>query len=91
MGAGPGGSGPEGVADVLYSGNPGGTPLWGGYLGTHPKDGEGPGQFSVQGREEDHWEATAAKEIREMVIPTAVGSKEGSGNGGDTDIHHTET
>ena len=46
--------------------------------------------FSLQGRDEDHWEATAAKEIRDLGIPTAVGGKEGSGNGGDTDIHHTE-
>ena len=28
----------------------------------HSEDGEGPGQFSVQGRKKDHWEATAAKE-----------------------------
>ena len=90
MGAGPGGSGPEGVVELLYSGCPGGPPHWGRDVGPHPEDGEGPGQFSVQGREEDHWEATTTKEGRELGIPTAGGGKEGSGNGGDTYIHHTE-
>ena len=59
-------------------------------MGPNPEDGEGPGHFSVQGREEDHWEETVAKKIRELGIPTAGGDKERSGNGGDTEIHHTE-
>ena len=90
MGAGPGGSGPKGVTDVLYSSILDGPPLWGGDLGTNPEEGEGPGQFSVQGGKEDHWEATAAKDRRELGIPTSGRGKEGSRNGGDTDIHHTE-
>ena len=53
-------------------------------------DGEGPGQFPVQGREEDHMEATTATEGRELEIPTAGGGNEGGGNGGDTDIYYTE-
>ena len=91
MGAGTGGSIPEGVADVLYSGSPGSPTIWGGYLGHQPEDGEGPVQFSVQGREKDHWEATAAKETRELGIPNAGGGKEGRRHGGDTEIHHTES
>ena len=70
-GSGPGGSRSEGVEDVLYIGRPGGPTLWGGDLGSHSEDGEVPGQFSVQGRKEDHWEATAAKEVQELGIPTA--------------------
>ena len=89
-GSGTGGSRPEGIEDLLYSGIPGGPPLWGGDLGPNSKDGEGSGQFLVQGREEDHWEATAAKERRELGIPTAGGGNEGSGNGGDMDIHNME-
>ena len=88
--AGPGGTGPKGVADVLYRGSLGGPPLRGGYLGPHPKDGEGHGKFSFQGREEDHWEATPEKERQELGIPTAGGGKGGRGNGGDTNIHYTE-
>ena len=85
-----GGSRPEGVEDLLYSGRPGGPTLWEGDMGPHSKDGEGPGQISVQGREEDHWEAPAAKERRDMGIPTSGRGTEGSGNGGDTDVHNTE-
>ena len=90
LGSGTGGSGPGDVEGLLYSGSPGGPHLWGGDLGLHPEDGEGPGQFSFQGREDDHWKETSEKEIRELGIPTAGGGKEGSGNGGDTDIHNTE-
>ena len=49
-----------------------------------------PWTVSVQGFEEDHWEATTWKERRELGIPTAGRGTEGSGNGGDTDIHDTE-
>ena len=59
-------------------------------MGPNSLDGEGPGQFSVQGCEEDHWEKTAAKEGRELGIPTAGGVTEGSRNGGDTDVYYTE-
>ena len=89
-GSGPGGSRPKGVEDLLYSGLPGSPTLWGGDVGPHSEDGEGPGQFSVQGREEDQWEATTSKERRELGLPTDGGGTEGSGNGGDTDIHNTE-
>ena len=86
----PGGSIPEGVEDLLYSGRPSGRNLWGGDLGPHSEDGEVSGQFLVQGREEDHWEATAAKERRELGLSTAVRVTEGRRNGGDTDIHNTK-
>ena len=87
-GSGPGGSIPKGVEELLYSGRPGGPTLWGGDVVPHSEDGEGPGQLSAQGSKEDHWEATAAKERREMGLPTSGGGTEGSGNGGDTDIHN---
>ena len=59
-------------------------------MGINSADGEGPGQFPVQGREEDHREETAATEGRELGIPTAGGGNDGGGNGEDTDIYHTE-
>ena len=59
-------------------------------MGPNSADGEGPEHFPVQGREEDHWEATAAKEGRELGLPTAGGGAEGGGNGGDTDVYYTD-
>ena len=59
-------------------------------MGLNAADGEGPGKFPVQGRNEDHGEATAAKEGRELGIPTAGGGTEGGGNDGDTDINYLE-
>ena len=59
-------------------------------MGPHSKDGEGPGQISVQGRKEDHWEVAAAKERREMGLPASDGVTEGSGNGGDMEVHNME-
>ena len=59
-------------------------------MGPHSEDGEGPGQLSVQGRKEDDWEAAAAKERREMVLPASGGVTEGSGDGGDTEVHNME-
>ena len=50
----PGGSRPKGVEDLLYRSCPGGLTLWGGDLGPHSEDGEGPGQLSVQGYKEYH-------------------------------------
>ena len=85
-----GGSIPEDVEELVYSGHPGGPTLWGGDLGPHSEDGEGPGKFSVQGREEDHWEATAEKERRDLGIPTPGRGTEGSMNGGDADVHNME-
>ena len=52
---------PEGVGGGLYGGRPGGATLWGVDVGPHSEDLEGPGQLSVQGREEAHWEADAAE------------------------------
>ena len=51
---------------------------------------EGPGQFPVQGSEEDHMEETAATEGRELGKPTAGGGNEGGRNIWDTDIYCTE-
>ena len=59
-------------------------------MGLNSADGEGPGKFPVQGREEDHGEATVAKEGRDLGIPTAGGGTEGGGNGGDMDINYPE-
>ena len=90
LGSGPGGSRTEGVEDLLYISCPGGPTIWGGDLGTHSKDGEVLVQFSDQGRKEDHWGATTAKERRELGICNSGGGTELSRNGGDTDIHNTE-
>ena len=59
-------------------------------MGLNAADGEGPGNFSVQGREEYHGETTAAKEERELGITTASGGTEGGRYGGDTDINYPE-
>ena len=59
-------------------------------MGPNSSDVEGPGQFPVQGREEDHWEETTEKEGRELGLPTAGGGTVGGGNGGDTDVYYTE-
>ena len=75
---------------LQHSGHSGGPALWGGDLGPNSADGEGPGQFPVQGRAEDYGEATAETEVRELGIPTAGGGNKGGGNGGDTDIYYTE-
>ena len=59
-------------------------------VGVDGADVKGPGQIPVQGREEDHREAAAAKEGRELGIPAVGGSNEGDGDGGDTDINSPE-
>ena len=59
-------------------------------MGINTADEEGPGQFPVQGHEEDHGETTAAKEGQELDIPAAGGGNEGGGNGGDTYINSPE-
>ena len=38
-------------------------------MGADSEDGEGPGQFSVQGCAVNHGEADAAREGRELVLP----------------------
>ena len=45
------GSIPKGVAGVLHCSDPGGLDLWVGDVGINVADGEGPGQFPVQGRD----------------------------------------
>ena len=59
-------------------------------MGADSEDGEGPGLFSVQGRAEDHGEASAAREGRELVLPFVGGSNEGDRDSLDTDINPTE-
>ena len=72
-GARQGGSRPEGVVGVLHRSDSGGLALWVGDVGINAADGEGPGQFPVQGRKEYHGETTVAKEGREMDIPANGG------------------
>ena len=59
-------------------------------MGPHPKDGAGPGQFSTQGRAEDHWEATAETGGRYLGVPASGGGNGGSGFRGDQKVGHTE-
>ena len=73
-GARQGGSRPKGVAGILHCSDPGGLVIWVGDVGTNVADREGPGQFLVQGREEDHGETVAAKEGRDLDIPTVGGN-----------------
>ena len=75
------------VSGSFYSGS---APLWGGDMGPHSEDGEGPGQPSVQGREGDHREASAAEERRDLVLPASGGGTGGSGARGDTEVNNTE-
>ena len=63
------------------------NPIW---SWNDSEDGEGPGQFSVQGRAEDHREAAAAREGQDMVLPFVGRSNEGDRDGSDTDINPTE-
>ena len=59
-------------------------------MGVNGADGEGPGQFPVQGREKDHGETAAAKEGRELDLHAVDGSNEGNRNGGDKEINSPE-
>ena len=61
-----------------------------GDMGADGEDGEGPVQFSVHGCAEDHGEATAARERRELVLPIVGESNEGDRDGLDTDINPPE-
>ena len=89
-GARQGGSRPKGVAGVLHCSKPGSLALWVRDVGVNGAYGEGPGQFSVQGRKEDHGETAVATEGRELDIPAVGGSNEGYGNGGEKDINSPE-
>ena len=54
-------------------------------------DGAGPGQFSKQGRKENHREAAAAATDRlGLGIPPSRGGTEGSGVNGDKEVSHKE-
>ena len=90
MGARMGGSRPKGVASVLHCSDSGCLSLWVGGVDINVADGEGPGQFPFQGREEDHRETAAEKEGREMDIPAVGGNNEGEGNGGDKELNSVE-
>ena len=85
-----GGSIPKGVAGVLHRSDSGLLSLWVGDVGINVADGEGPGQFPVQGREEDHGETAAAKGGQELKIPAFGGNNEGDGNGGYKDLNSME-
>ena len=90
QGAWQGGRRPKGVKGVLHCCDTGYFALWVGNVGVYGEDGKGPGQFSVQGREEDHGGAAAAKEGRELALPTVGGSNEGDRDGSDTGINTLE-
>ena len=59
-------------------------------MGSDSKDGEVPGQFSVQVRAEDHGEADAAREGQYLVLPFVGGSNEGDRDSSDTDVNPPE-
>ena len=59
-------------------------------MGADSEDGEGPGKFSVQGRAEDHREAAAAREGRDLVLTFVGGSNEVDRDGSDTDVNSPE-
>ena len=59
-------------------------------MGVNGADGEGPGQFPVQGRKVDHGETAAAKEVKELDLPAFGGNNEGDMIGGDKYINYPE-
>ena len=59
-------------------------------MGTDGEDRKGHGQFSVQGRAEDHGGAAAAREGRDLVLPFVGGSNEGGEDILDTDVNPPE-
>ena len=59
-------------------------------MGADREDGEGLGQFSVQGRAGDHGEAAAAREGRELGLPLFGRRNEGDRDGLDTDVNSPE-
>ena len=48
-------------------------------MSPHPEDRAGPGQFSTQGRKEDHREASALTDGWNLGIPASSGGAGGSG------------
>ena len=59
-------------------------------MDTDSEDGKGPGQFSVQGRMEDHGEAVAEREGQDLVLTFFGGSNEGGRDRLDTDVNPPE-
>ena len=59
-------------------------------MGPHSEDGEVPGQISVQGREEAHWEASAVEYGWELGLPASGGGTGVSGARGDTEVGNKE-
>ena len=57
---------------------------------THIEDGEGPMQLLIQGREEDHWEAAAETDGRELGLPASGGGTGGSRARGDDEVGNKE-
>ena len=90
-GAWQGGSRPKGVAGVLYCSDSGSLALWIGDVGINVANGEGPGQFPVQGCEEDHGETATAKEGWDLDITDDGRNNEEDRNGGDTDLNSPES
>ena len=74
QGAYQGGRRPKGAMGILHLRDTGCFAFRIGDMVTDSEDGEGPGQFSVQVRAEDHGDAAAAREGRELVIPFVGGS-----------------
>ena len=84
------GSRPKGVVGVLHHSDPGGIALLVGDVGVNGADGEGSGQFPVQGFEEYQMETAAEKEEWDMDLPSVGGSNKGDRNGGDKNINSPE-
>ena len=59
-------------------------------MGTDPEDREGPGKISLQGREEAHWEASAAEYGWDMGLLASGGGTGGSGDRGYTEVGNKE-
>ena len=85
-----GGRRPKGVARILQCSDPGGLAIWVEDVGVISADGEGPGKFPVQGREKDHGETAASKELQDLDIPSVGGNTAGDRNGGNKNIHYPE-
>ena len=56
----------------------------------NPEDGEGPVQLSIQGREEAHLEAAAAKDGWELGLPASGVGTGGSGDRRDKEVGNKE-
>ena len=76
--------------DILHFRNTGCFALRVGNMGTDNKDGKVPRQFSVQGRVEDHGEAAAAQEGRDLLLPLIGRSNERGSNRSDMDVNPQE-